>query len=218
MGIESLRWIGHASFVLNAEEMNIYIDPFGLEKSYGNADIIFVTHPHFDHFSIEDIRKVATGKTVIFAPHEVAEKLHGFRVAMVEPGKEYAHGALHVSTVPAYNVVHERLKNHPKEKGWVGYRISTEDGSIYHAGDTDFIPEMNAIKADIALIPMGGTYVMDPDEAITAAESIDAGEIVPMHYKALLGREGSTSAEEKFRKRVSNCRIMEEIQTARYSF
>lgn len=212
MDLEFLRWIGHASFLVKAGGRNIYIDPFRLSSVRERADVILITHPHFDHLNMEDIAKIADKDTEIFVPSDSVEKIGVGRVTGVEPGREYSSGSARLSTVPAYNVVRERLDKHPKENKWVGYILEEDGMRIYHVGDTDLIKEMDDIDVDIALIPMSGTYTMDPDEAIEAAGRIKAKTVIPMHYRAVLGHEGARAAEEKFRKRVANSTILKEVQ------
>jgi len=217
MEFDFLKWIGHASFMIEGEK-RIYIDPFKLSKSFGDADIIFITHSHFDHLSIDDIRKVATKETIVVAPTEAKSKLASFNTFLAEPMKKYNLNGVEFETVNAYNVKKERLNFHPKQNNWLGYIINAGGKRIYHAGDTDFIDEMKSIKCDLALLPIGGTYTMNVEEAIEAAKAIDAKYFAPMHYKALLGREGSKEAEDKFKKGVKNSILLKEVQEPSYSF
>jgi len=217
MEFDFLKWIGHAAFIIEGEK-RIYIDPFKLSKNFGEADIIFITHSHFDHLSIDDIKKVAKKETTIVAPTEAKSKLASFNTFLVEPMKKYNINGVEFETVYAYNVKKERLNFHPKQNNWLGYIINAEGKRIYHAGDTDFIDEMKNIKCDLALLPIGGTYTMGVEEAIEATNAIDAKYFAPMHYKALLGREGSKEAADKFKKEVKNSILLKEAQEPSYSF
>ncbi|MGC8776366.1 MAG: MBL fold metallo-hydrolase [Candidatus Micrarchaeia archaeon] len=217
MAFEFVKWIGHAAFLLEGEQ-RIYIDPYKLSRNFGHADIIFITHSHYDHLSLDDIRKVADPETVIVAPAEAKGKLIGFDTQLVEPLKEYSIKGVDFDTVPAYNVKKERLNFHPKANNWVGYIININGKRIYHAGDTDKIEEMKDVKCDLALLPMGGTYTMDINEAIEATKLIKAAYFAPMHYKILLGKEGSVEAEKKFSSLVKNSIIFKEVQEPSYSF
>src|SRR5271157_2887685 len=181
MDLGFLKWIDHAGFVLSAGGKTVYIDPFQV-KDPKPADIVFITHSHFDHLSMDDIRRLETPKTRFVAPKEAAGKLEGRDILAVEPGKEYDAEGIRFSTVAAYNVRPARLLFHPKSKGWVGYVIDADGTKVYHAGDTDLTDEMRTVEADIALIPMGGTYTMGLEEAIEAANAIHAKKVAPMHY------------------------------------
>ncbi|MBI4176643.1 MAG: MBL fold metallo-hydrolase [Candidatus Aenigmarchaeota archaeon] len=205
---EELKWFGHASFLLEdkVNKNNIYyLDPFDLKfMPKEKADVIFITHAHFDHFSPKDIEKVATKETLIFGVRgcESLKKTFGERFCIVEPGENFEIKGIQIRTVPAYNIAKDRLNYHPKENKWVGYIIDVNNKKVYHAGDTDFIPEMRQLgPLDVAMLPIGGTYTMTVEEAIEAANVIRAKVTIPIHYKRLL--EGRyREAEEKFRKGV----------------
>lgn len=216
MDLDFMRWIGHASFVIKDGSKTIYIDPFRLDSVRDHADLILITHPHFDHLNPEDIAKIADSKTEIFVPKDSVDKIKVGKVHAVEPHGKYSSLGIKFSTIPAYNVVKERLDKHPKENKWVGYILETNNMKIYHAGDTDFINEMKDIDVDLALIPMSGTYTMDPDQAIEAAKAIKAKTVIPMHYRSVLGKEAADAAEKKFSKEVKNSRIIKEVQEPYY--
>lgn len=219
MNLNAIKWIGHASFVMKTGGKTIYIDPFRLSSAKGHADAILITHPHFDHLSVDDIKKIAGPDTQIYVPKDSVGKIGIGKIVGVEPNKEYQlSGRISMQTIPAYNVNKERLDKHPLENKWVGYILKTPDMSVYHAGDTDFIDEMHKVEVDLALLPMSGTYTMDVDEAIEAAHAINAEKIAPMHYKAVLGQLNSGAAENRFRREVQNSLILKEIQDPYYSF
>ncbi len=214
---EDLFWIGHASFYVKSELGNIFIDPFGLSGHIvEKADIILITHPHFDHCSMDDIKKIAKEDTKIIAAGGCLNG-NGYNVITAAPGFNREINGIGIRAVPAYNKKAERLKFHPRENDWVGYIVDFGDGCLYHAGDTDHISEMDGIEADIALLPIGGTYTMDTEEAAAAAKSIKARLFVPMHYKHLLGERGSHEAERMFESEVGNAKIMTEVQRPDYS-
>jgi len=212
--LDFLKWIEHAGFLLEIKGKNVYIDPFKVNAKLPKADLIFITHSHFDHFDVKSIAILSTENTYFIAPKEVASKLSGRKVLEVVPGRSYEAEGVCFSTVPAYNANGEF---HPKEAGSVGYIIDANGVRVYHAGDTDFIEEMKHIDVDVALIPMGGTYTMDVEDAIRAAGAIKAKVVIPMHYRALLGKEGSAKAEEEFMKSVKNGLILDQVQDPCYS-
>ncbi|MBI2084653.1 MAG: MBL fold metallo-hydrolase [Candidatus Aenigmarchaeota archaeon] len=200
--LDNLVWFGHSSFLLTTRNnQNFYfVDPFDLKSTPKNkADIVFITHAHYDHWSTTDLRTIITDKTLIVAVNGCdTRSFPKNRFIITEPNKEMKLSGVDVKTVPAYNVKHERLSYHPKQNKWVGYVFTIDGRKIYHAGDTDFIPEMrNLTDIDVALLPIGGTYVMDVKEAIDAANAIQAKTTIPIHYKRLLGSKAK-EAEDKF--------------------
>jgi len=210
--MDKLTWFGHASFMLKDENARklLFLDPFELKAVKEKADIIFITHAHYDHWSLKDIKKIWKEDTKIIATNGCTGNFPNMQV--VEPNKEFSIEGIKVKTIPAYNIKPERLSFHPRKNNWVGYILTIDDKSIYHAGDTDFIPEMKNLKnIHIALLPIGGTYTMDVDEAVQAANIIKAHATIPIHYRRLLG-EKYREAEEKLRKGVKgNVEILEEI-------
>lgn len=218
MELDFIKWMGHASFLLTLNGKNVYIDPFNIGNTKDHADIILITHPHMDHLSPNDIKGISNSETKIFVPKDSVDKVPIGDVVGVEPGRHYSFNGVEFDTVPAYNVVENRKHYHPKENGWVGYVLDINGTKVYHAGDTDFIKEMGKIVTGLALLPMGGTYVMGVDDVISASKVIKAEKIAPMHYRALLGKDGSRDAEEKFLKHVANGIILKESGEPRYSF
>ncbi|MCL4403592.1 MAG: MBL fold metallo-hydrolase [Candidatus Marsarchaeota archaeon] len=217
---DELFWVGHASFYAKTKGRTIFIDPYMLsDKIEESADLILITHPHFDHYSKDDIDKIVKDGTRIIAP-QGCEGINGYKnVRIVMPGEKMNFDGVAIETVPAYNVNKARLQNHPKANGWVGYIVDLDGKRVYHAGDTDFIPEMKEMKGlHAALLPIGGTYTMDVDEAIEAAHAINAKYTVPMHYKILLGREGSERAAKKLQAAIPSTLLFDEVQEVRYSF
>ncbi len=192
----SVKWLGHDGFLIEFKGLNVYIDPFKLTDYTKKADIIFVTHSHYDHLSKEDIENLAKEETVIVCPENGAEQLKGYNVIKVNPQFKGEVKGIPFECIPAYNV---NKHFHPKENNWVGYVIDFGGIKLYHAGDTDFIPEMSEINTDIALLPVSGTYVMTDKEAFEAAKAIKPKIAVPMHYGAIVGDKSNA---EKF---VSLC-------------
>jgi L-ascorbate metabolism protein UlaG (beta-lactamase superfamily) len=194
MDTKNIHWLGHASFRIEDGKAEIYIDPWKIPEKSPKADIIFITHGHYDHFSPDDIAKVWTEITILVAPKNIASQIQG-NVVSVEPGKTYEIGPLKVTTVPAYNI---NKKFHPKENGWVGYIITLSNGEkIYHSGDTDFIPEMKTIVADIAMMPCGGTYTMTAKEMAEAANSFSPKILIPMHWGDIVGSRADAETVKK---------------------
>jgi len=178
-----LTWLGHASFKLKAGNRIIYIDPWKVKKD--EADLILITHSHFDHLSPDDVRRIQKKETVIVATKDTASKLKG-DIETVKPGDEIEVEDVRIEAVPAYNMG----KNyHPRTNGWVGFVITLGGSKIYHAGDTDAIPEMKMINADTALLPIGGTYTMTAEEAAKIANEFKPKSVVPMHWGTIVGSE-----------------------------
>jgi len=177
-----VKWLGHASFQIKADGKNIYIDPY--EGEYAEkADLVLVTHSHFDHCDTSKIEKVMKENTVIICPPECVSRLSG-NVKAIKPGEKIEVNGVIVEAVHAYNYKRFRSPGnpfHPKGFG-NGYIITVGGKRIYHAGDTDFIPEMKDLKnISLALLPSGGTYTMDNLEAAEAALAIKPEAVIPMH-------------------------------------
>ena len=178
----SIRWLGHASFQIKAKGKNIYIDPY--EGGYAeNADVILVTHSHHDHFDVSKINEARRENTIFVAPADCTQKIGG-EVSTLKPGKKTVLRGINVEAVEAYNYKRFRspsIPYHPKDIG-VGYLITAEGKTIYHAGDTDLIQEMRQLESVyLALFPIGGTYTMDVTEAVEAATVINPKMVIPMH-------------------------------------
>ena len=187
-----IHWHGHDTFRVVDAGKQIYFDPYKLPDGLPKADVIFITHDHGDHFSEPDVAKIRTDKTKLVAPLDVAAKIGPAAVAL-KPGDEATLDALKVRAVRAYNINKFRspgVPYHPKEKGWLGYVVTLSDGTtLYHAGDTDFTPEMKTVTVDVALLPVSGKYVMTAEEAVEAANTIMPKVAIPMHYGSIVGSD-----------------------------
>ena len=186
--LENVEVLCHSSIKINKEKV-IYIDPFKIEKNYNDADIVFITHDHYDHYSEEDIDKVINENTIIIIPEELLTKLlrkgiNKNAIITVEPNEKYMVQGIKFETIPAYNT---NKTFHPKENGWVGYSITLDDIRYYIAGDTDITEENRKVKCDVAFVPVGGTYTMNYSEAAELVNIIKPKIAVPIHYGSVVG-------------------------------
>lgn len=184
--IRRIHWLGNAAFYIEGSSgIAIYIDPYNLKRSTPKADIIFISHGHFDHCSPKDIKKILKVETVVVAAPSVVGKVDA-AIKIFHPGEHAKILDIDIEAIPAYNVAKEF---HKQAEGNLGFIITVDGTKIYHAGDTDLIPEMRGVKADIALLPIGGTYTMDAMEAAKAADAVEAKMVVPMHYGGSLSSD-----------------------------
>lgn len=186
--LENIEVLCHSSIKFNKEKI-IYFDPFKIESNYNDADIIFVTHDHYDHYSTEDIDKVKKSETKIVAPEDLQTKLlkDGFsqeNIILVKPYEKNETYGIKFETIPAYNI---SKQFHPKENGWVGYIIELNGKRYYVAGDTDITEDNKKVKCDVAFVPVGGTYTMNFKEAAQLVNEIKPKIAVPIHYGSIVG-------------------------------
>ena len=192
--IENIHWLGHDTFKITGEK-TIYTDPYEIKKK-DTADIILITHDHFDHCSPGDVKKIQGPDTIIVTTKDCAKKLSG-NIRTVKPGDTITVDGITIEAVPAYNT---NKQFHTKVQGWVGFIFTVDGQRIYLAGDTDHIPEMKDFRADIALLPVSGTYVMTADEAVQAAIDINPEIAIPMHFGAIVGDK---SDAERFAEKLT---------------
>lgn len=189
--VANLHWLGHDTFRLDYSQGSIYFDPYEIKTGSPKGDLILASHDHFDHCVAEEIAKLQGPDSVVLTEADCAQKLSG-DVKVLKPGDQVEVKGVTVKAVPAYNTDKEF---HPKAKGWLGFVVTVDGVSIYHAGDTDFIPEMSGLGVDVALVPVSGTYVMTAEQAVEAVKAIKPKLAIPMHYGAIVGEAGDA---EKF--------------------
>lgn len=209
-----ITWTGHDGFRIRGtnsqnNQVTVYIDPYQLASKYqkqNDADVVLLTHDHFDHLSINDLKQIINNNTSILSATECVEKLAGLKVkeiSGIKPGEKSIIKGLTIEAIPAYNI---NKKFHPKSDGKVGFIIRINEKRIYHAGDADLIPEMESVDPDIALVPVSGTYVMTAEEAAKAVNELIRPKkvVIPMHYNAVVGTEEDA---KKFKKLVNVCKV-----------
>jgi len=204
-----LRWYGHDTFTIK-NNVTVCIDPYKLTKPL-SADIILISHNHFDHLSEGDLSKVTNQNTIIVAPSECISqlsKIKNKKIISILPNEEKTINDIKVKAIPAYNIdkINPDTKKpfHPKEDGKVGFIVTVNKVSVYHTGDSDLIPEMTDLKPDVLLVPVSGTYVMTANEAAKAVEKIKPKLAIPMHYGTIVGSEKDA---KEFKNLVKSCEV-----------
>lgn len=204
--VTRLHWLGHDSFRLDGPPV-VYFDPWKLRTPSPVADLVLVSHEHFDHCSPDDIDKVRGPNTIVVASAGAAAKLPEALVA--RPGETLQAAGLRIEAVPAYNVNKFRdpgVPFHPPQAGHVGYIVTVGGVRLYFAGDTDHIPEMSGFRCDVALLPVSGTYAMTAEEAASAARAIGPQIAIPMHYGSGIG---TADAGKRFRRLYAEVALLE---------
>jgi L-ascorbate metabolism protein UlaG (beta-lactamase superfamily) len=197
MGV-SLQWLGHASFKIRYDKTIIYIDPWKLKESPHDATLVLVSHSHYDHYSADDIAKVSGPQTKLIASADVVAKEKGG--GAITPGVTIESGGVRITGVPAYN---PDKQFHPKANNWVGFVIEVGGKRIYYAGDTDLTDEMKTLKnIDVALLPIGGKFTMNAEEAAEATKYIKPKQAIPYHYGDIVGSQGDA---DNFAKLAASC-------------
>jgi L-ascorbate metabolism protein UlaG (beta-lactamase superfamily) len=204
-----ITWLGHDGFKLKADKV-VYLDPYQLVSPQEAGDVVCISHEHFDHLSLDDLRRVVTPATTVVTTAACEAAVQGLgpgAVRVVAPGDRLEAAGVPLEIVAAYNTSKFREPGkpfHPKADGKVGFLVTLAGVRIYHAGDTDQIPEMAAARGvDVALLPVSGTYVMTAAEAAAACRVIQPKLAIPMHYGSIVG---SASDAEAFR-RAAACRV-----------
>lgn len=207
--LENIEVLCHSSIKIN-KGIIIYFDPFKIEKNYNDADIIFITHDHYDHYSEEDIDKVIKNNTIIVSPVDLLEKLlnKGLKkenIISVKPYEDYNIKNLKFSTIPAYNT---NKQFHPRKNNWVGYLIELEGITYYIAGDTDITEDNKKIKCDVAFVPIGGTFTMNYQEASELINTIKPKIVIPTHYGSIVGTKEDAINFSKLINPEIECKIL----------
>ena len=191
MDISNIEVFTQSSIRIRCGAGTVYADPFRMKISPHDADIVLITHDHYDHFSPEDLAKVINPATILVVPEKVADKAAAFSaqvkaIETVLPGQQYQIAGLSLETVPSYN----RIKPfHPKKNGWVGYLLDLDGQRVFIAGDTDKTKENSTVQCDIALVPVGGKFTMDAKEAAELINTIRPAAAIPTHYGTIVGKK-----------------------------
>ena len=194
----------HSSICVNDE---IWFDPFRVSGDI-KAKYVFVTHSHWDHFSVDDIKKILTEETKIICPKSMEKDIQGLfenEIVFVEPEKSYRLDDLEFETFYSYNI---NKHFHPKENNWVGYILKTNKEAVAVVGDSDNTPELNKIETDILLVPIGGTYTMNVEEAARLANNIKPKKVIPTHYGEIVGEKGFGKEFEKLIDSEIECELL----------
>lgn len=189
---------------------DIYFDPYLIEEESHDARAIFITHSHYDHFSKEDITKIKNEDTILIIPKDclvgALDQFDKNHILVVEPNQDYVVGDLRFHTVPMYNL---NKGYHPKENNWVGYLLDYNDITYYIVGDSDETPELVSTKCDVLFIPIGGTYTMDVEEAVSATKLINPKVVIPTHYETVVGTLEDAYRFQKELEGIVPCKIYE---------
>ena len=189
----------------------IYFDPYLIKEETHDADLIFITHDHYDHFDLDSINKIVKDDTLIIMPDSMVIKniihLNRNNVRGVVPNNEYTINNVSFKTIPSYNT---NKAFHKKEYNWVGYLVNIEDKILYIAGDTDPTEENQQVKCDIAFLPIGGTYTMDYKEAANLTNLIKPAVVIPIHYHTIVGTRETAEEFSKLIDQDIECRIIME--------
>ncbi|MEX0833540.1 MAG: MBL fold metallo-hydrolase [Actinomycetota bacterium] len=200
--LQGFTWFKNAGVLWQNGGLAVYFDPWGVSGD-PKADVIFISHPHYDHLVPEDIHKIRKEDTVVVGPKEAAEEVKGESIALAPEDSTEVKG-VKIEAVPAYNFLDDRRRFHPKSKGWLGFVVDIGGTRVYHAGDTDHAPELDDVRADVALLPIGGTFTMSPPEAAGLAKAMSPEVVIPLHYGFV---SGSQRDAEVFREEAAPLRV-----------
>ena len=200
--LDNINWLGHSTIKISENKI-IYIDPYNIKENFNDADIIFITHNHYDHFSKKKKKKCVNPNTKIVITEDLYDEVLQFgfndnKILPILPNNNYKIDGITFSTVPAYNI---DKQFHPKENNWVGYILNIKKTTYYIAGDTDITDEARKVKCDIAFLPVGGTYTMDYKEASDLANKIKPKIVIPIHYGSIVGTKEDAL---KFKSNLNN--------------
>lgn len=205
----NIQVLCHSSIKITGEK-TIYIDPFKINAQYQDSDIIFITHDHYDHYSLEDIQKIIQPHTILVCPETMQNQIQDLQlkpenILTITPNETYQVSNIKIETIPAYNI---NKPFHPKANNWVGYIITINNKRYYIAGDTDITEENQKVKCDIALLPIGGTYTMDYKEAAKLANTIKPEIVIPTHYGSIVGNKEDAIKFKELIEPTTKCDIL----------
>ncbi|MBQ7105602.1 MAG: MBL fold metallo-hydrolase [Bacilli bacterium] len=208
--LDGIICLGHNAIKFSKNNKVIYVDPYKIKDNYNDADIIFITHNHYDHFSKEDILKVKKDSTKIVITEDLySDTLElGFKdldIMKVIPNNNYSFADINFSTIRSYNTNKEF---HPKENNWVGYKFLFDNYTYYVVGDSDITEESKLVKCDVLFIPIGGVYTTDYKEAAELTNIINPKVVVPVHYGVIVGEKEYASMFKKLVNSSIKCEIM----------
>ncbi len=213
-----IEWLKHSGFKIKSPEGVIYIDPYLVSVDLEKADVILITHTHYDHFDESSLKQLIKPETTIFCSEDCVELLNPWsKVRSIEsmlPGEEKVFGHLKIQATPAYNL---NKPFHPKEKNWLGFILEIENARLYFTGDSDSLPEMEHVQCDFGFFPVSGIYMMDAHEAAALAQKIKPKVMsFPMHWGTIVDdqnrRVGTKEDAETFCKEARvPCTILESI-------
>ena len=189
---DKIFWLGHSSVLIRSDKI-VYIDPWKV-RTKDRADLVLISHSHYDHLSPADVERIRKDDTVVVTTADAAPRLSG-DVRILKPGERLSVHGIPVEAIPAYNT---NKAFHPRKSGWIGFVVTLEGKRIYYAGDTDRTPEMEAVRADVVIVPVGGTYTMTAAEAAGAVNIIRPEAVIPIHWGDIVGSAADAGIFQEF--------------------